>query len=162
VAGYVRYPELASGHVNHALFFASSQVARSHVYPAGASDGDNDPGSGYPPMGTHFQLDPSYMSNARLARYPQWKRAILRAMRDYGFYLSDTTGSPIGSVRFESGLSYTSLGRSDPFVAYARRHHLPHSYDSGVGRTIYEFNLQSGVDWKKLRVVDPCQSRGAC
>jgi hypothetical protein len=162
ISGYVRYPELAAGKIDHALFFASSQVARSFVYPADASDGNDDPSLGYPPMGTHLQLDPSYMTDERLATYPPWKQAVLRAMRDYGFFLSDSTSSPIGSVRFESGSSFTSMGLPDPFVMYAQEHDIPSYFDVNLARSVYLFDLQSDVDWTKVRVIDPCQLQWTC
>jgi hypothetical protein len=156
----VRLNELKSGRIEHALTFASENIAWNHVYPAQDSDGDNDPAAGYPPMGTRFQLDPSYMTDARLATYPAWKRPILRAMRDYGFFLGDSTSSSIEGFRIDGEMSWLSYGVPSPWVEYAKQQDVP-SHDDG-GRTLYYFDLASGVDWTKVRAIDPCVSRGDC
>jgi hypothetical protein len=162
LAGRIRFQEIAAGRISHALFAASHQIAYSWVYPAEKSDGPKDPRSGYPPMGSRFQFDPSYMTDKRLATFPPWKRAVLRAIRDYGFYLGDSTTSGLKVFPIESGTSYTSLGRPDPWVRYAKANHIPSSYDPTTGRTLYGFDLQSGVDWTRLRVIDSCLASKDC
>ena len=113
-------------------------------------------------MGSRFQLDPRYMTNERLATYPPWKRAVLRAIRDYGFYLGDSTDRPLKVFPIESGTSYTSFGLPDPWVRYARAHDVPSSFDTRIDRTVYRFDLESGVDWRRLRVVHPCVAAKDC
>ena len=71
--------------INHAIFMSASTTG-SRLRLPGAEVG-RPAGAGYPPMGTRFQLDPSYATDAWLAGFPAWKRAILRALRDYGGYL---------------------------------------------------------------------------
>ena len=162
LGGRIRYQEFAAGRVDHALFAASSRIAYTWVYPAEKSDGRWEPSEGYPPMGTRFQLDPAYMTDARLATYPTWKRAVLRAIRDYGFYLGDSTSSSLKVFPIESGTGYTSFGLADPWVTYAKRHHLPSSFDSEIDRTVYRFDVDSDVDWSKLRAIDPCLASKDC
>ena len=118
-AGRIRYQELESGAIDHALFMGTSVTASAFVWPALKSDGDHDAALDYPPMGTRFQLDPSYMTDERLAGYPQWKRAVLRALRDYGGFVGDTTSNEWTAMPIESGSGYTSFGLADPFVTYA-------------------------------------------
>jgi hypothetical protein len=162
LAGRIRYQELAAAKIRHALFAASSRIAYTWVYPAEKSDGGNNPQQGYPPMGSRFQLDPAYMTNARLATYPPWKRAVLRAIRDYGFYLGDSTDRGLKVFPIESGTSYTSLGRPDPWVRYAKAHDIPSTFDEIVDRTVYEFDLEDGVDWSRLRAIHPCLASKDC
>jgi hypothetical protein len=162
LGGRVRYQELAAGRIEHALFATSSQIAFDAVYPADKSDGDEDPREGYPPMGTRFQLDPAYMTDERLATYLPWKRALLRAIRDYGFYLGDTTSRPLNVFPIESGTSYTSFGIPDPWVRYAKRNELPSSFHDEIQRELYRFDVADSVDWTQLRVIDPCVSAGDC
>jgi hypothetical protein len=53
--------------------------------------------------------------------------------------------------------SYTSFGRADPWVDYARR--------AGVERWdgLYFFDVDAGVDWARyLKVIDPCTARASC
>jgi hypothetical protein len=113
-------------------------------------------------MGARFQLDPSYMTDARLATFPVWKRAVLRAIRDYGFYLGDSTDRGLKVFPIESGTSYTSLGLPDPWVRYAKAHRLPSSFDRRIDRNVYEFDLESGVDWHRLRAIAPCVTSNDC
>jgi hypothetical protein len=162
LGGRIRFQELDAGHIDHALFAASNRIAYSWVYPAEKSDGRWEPGEGYPPMGTRFQLDPAYMTDARLATYPPWKRALLRAIRDYGFYLGDSTNRSLKVFPIESGSGYTSFGLADPWVTYAKKHRLPSSFDDNIDRTVYEFDVNSGVDWTKLRAIDPCLAAKDC
>ena len=87
---------------------------------------------------------------------PRWKKTILRAMARYGLYLGDTGGGAWG-IQLESGSSFTSFGRADPLVAFARKNGW-RSY----GR-LYVGNLRDGVDWARyLRVIDPCVARRSC
>jgi hypothetical protein len=160
LAGIIRAQELEGGVVDHALFATSSQIANSYVYPA-ASTGDGPSAAGdYPPMGTRFQLDPSFMTDARIITYPRWEQPILRALRDYGMYLGDNSGAASFALQFESGSTYTSFGYEDEMVKFARSVGAP-SY-SESGRTIYSFDL-GNVDWARyLRVVDPCVTQGTC
>jgi hypothetical protein len=99
-------------------------------------------------MGTRFALAMSEAQIEALA-LPAWKKAILRALANYGGYVGDTGGPGFG-VQFESGSSYTSLGLPDPWVTFAQRNHLP----SSGGR--YALNLSEGVEWQRyLRVLAP-------
>jgi hypothetical protein len=162
LAGLIRYQEVAAGHIDHALFAASSQVAYDWVYPAEKSDGKKSTGEGYPPMGTRLQLDPAYMTDERLAQYPPWKRPVLRAIRDYGFYLGDSTDASLKLLPFESGTSYTSFGLPDPWVRYAKKNGLPESNHPRIEETVYEYDLEKDVDWSKLRVIDSCLAAKDC
>ena len=46
----------------------------------------------------------------------------------------------------------------DPWVAYAKSQGIQGTYDSSIGRTVYNFNLQHAVDWgNKLKVLRPGQ-----
>jgi hypothetical protein len=159
LAGVIRGPELAAGHIDHALFMTIDCDSGTYVYPAmktgracssiGLSNRDA------PPMGSRFQLNMSSSQIDALA-VPAWKKTILHAMATYGMYFGDTGGGTWG-LQFESGSTYTSFGVGDPVAAFARANGVPGS--SGH----YAFNLRDGVDWAKyLRVIDPCTTRGAC
>lgn len=164
IAGMIRAPELAAGHINHALFIVLKCAAQgtsfgygatttsygsSFVYPAdhgGASCGSSN--SNVPPLGARFSLA---MSPAQIAALPvpSWKKTILTALAEYGGYVGDTGGSGFG-LMFESSTSYTALGLPDPLVSFAKANGLP----TWEGK--YVFNLASGVEWSKyLRVLAP-------
>jgi hypothetical protein len=162
LAGRIRIQELRAGVINHALFMSSNSIASSSVYPAEKSDGWRDAANGYPPMGTRFQLA---MTDDQIdaLNAPDWKKAVLRALKNYGGYLGDSSSSPWTVLSFESGSDYTSFGLIDPFAVFANTHDLPSYFDGSIGRRIYSFDVGSGVDWARyLRVVDPCVAEHSC
>jgi len=164
LAGMIRAPELAAGHIDHALFIVLKCAAKgtsfgygatatsygsSYVYPAnhgGTSCGSSN--SSVPPLGARFTLA---MSSAQIEALPvpSWKKTILTALAEYGGYVGDTGGSGFGFM-FESSTSYTALGDSDPLVGFAKENGLP-TWEGN-----YVFNMASGVEWSKyLRVLAP-------
>jgi hypothetical protein len=167
LAGIIRAPELAAGHINHALFIvlkcASTETGfgfgtiagkgtSAYVYPA-SNGGASCPGeANLPPLGARFTLA---MSNAQIQALavPQWKKTILTALAEYGGYVGDT-GGPGFAFEVESSTTYTALGLPDPLVEFAEQSGLS-QFD---GR--YSFNMAGGVEWEKfLRVlVPPSQS----
>ncbi len=86
--GLVRYDEVASGAINHALRFTAPRTRRAYIWPARhfASD-DSDPS--LPPMGLRLRLRPGY----DLTGLDPQVAIILRAMQQYGIILADN-GSP--------------------------------------------------------------------
>ena len=121
-AGLLRANELASGHINHALFLIS-QCANGWQYPAfpGASTDPCTGGSG-PPLGGRLWYDvPDATTNANTALSAVGEGAILNALHDYGGYLEDDNGgaSHVTGIGFlaESGESSYAFGMSDPFAA---------------------------------------------
>jgi hypothetical protein len=154
-AGIVRAGELESGRINHALFMIARCDSGGWVYPAVKSGSSCAQRAGAPPMGARLQLAMSSAEIDALA-VPRWKKTILRAMARYGLYLGDTGGGAWG-IHLESGSSFTSFGRSDPLVAFARKS----GWRSYGGR--YSGSLREGVDWARyLRVIDPCVTRRTC
>jgi hypothetical protein len=159
LAGLIREPELAAGHINHALFVVLRCAApesgsgrgsvSSFVYPA-FHGGANCPPSetNTPPLGARLTLAMS-ATQINALPVPGWKKAILTALAEYGGYFGDT-GGPGFELMFESSLSYTALGLANPFVTFAASAGVPQS----GGR--YVFEIGSGVEWAKyLRVLEP-------
>ena len=134
------------------------------VYPAAKGPGRTCSSIGKsntnaPAMGQHLFLD---MTEAEIGslRVPDWQKAILRAMADYGLFVGDTGG---GSLKTVSGSSYTSFGHADPWVALGQQLGVHTWKSSSDGLRKYLFDLRETVDWKsKLKVLDPCVSRGSC
>jgi hypothetical protein len=155
LAGVIRPGELLAGRIRHALFVRSDCDNGRFVFPALGRGAKCSNPAGAPPEGARFQLA---MSEEQLAGLdvPNWKRTILRAMAEYGFFVGDTGGSP-WDVVIESGSTYTSFGYRDPWVALARST----GASSSDGR--YYLDLAGGVDWgRHLRVLEPCVSRRTC
>jgi hypothetical protein len=153
-AGIIRPEELAAGRIDHALFMVVKCTAGT-VYPAaGGGSRCADPANA-PAGGMRFQLDYSRAEIEALP-VPRWKKTILHALATYGAYIGDTGGAGF-NFQFQSGSTYTSFGEPDRLVDWA-------GGQAGVApyRGRYVFDLAPGVDWSRLRVIDPCVTSGAC
>jgi hypothetical protein len=86
--GLVRYDEVASGEIRHALRFTAPDTQRAYVWPARhyASDIEDE---AYPPMGARFRLRADF----DISEYSPDAQVILRALQTYGMILADN-GSP--------------------------------------------------------------------
>lgn len=165
LAGIVRAQELEAGEIRHALFAVVKCDSGAHVYPAtkhGRACSDiGRPNPGAPPMGARLQLDMSAAEIDRL-RVPDWKKTMLRALARYGGYVGDT-GTGSWGFMAESGATYTSFGREDRLVQFAREHDVRTGDDDRDGDEEHIFDIAGQVDWReRLRVVHPCEARGTC
>jgi hypothetical protein len=82
--GLVRYDEVASGHIDHAIRVTFDQTRRAFIHPAThyASDSCN---VNLPPMGLRFRLRPSY----DLSHFTGQALVIARALKRYGMINAD-------------------------------------------------------------------------
>jgi hypothetical protein len=87
-AGLVRYDEVASGVIRHAIRFTAPQTQAAYVWPARhEASSITDPT--YPAMGQRFRLKASFDTTGM-----SWQaRVIAEAMKTYGIILADN-GSP--------------------------------------------------------------------
>ncbi|MGI8588477.1 MAG: S-layer homology domain-containing protein [Chloroflexia bacterium] len=86
--GLVRYDEVASGVIRHALRFTAPQTQQAYLWPARHEAGSStDPT--LPPMGLRLRLK----ANVDLTGFPAEDKVILQALKDYGMFLADN-GSP--------------------------------------------------------------------
>jgi hypothetical protein len=90
--GLVRYDEVASGEIDHAIRFTVDETRDEYVWPARHQAGD--PGADLPPMGLWLRLKADFDTS----RYPEELQVILRAMQEHGLILADN-----GSSMFVSG-----------------------------------------------------------
>jgi hypothetical protein len=152
LAGTIRAEEMQRGQIDHALFMLVKCDSGKIDFPAqGHGLACADRGDA-PSEGAHFQLDLSAAEIDAL-HVPDWKKTILRAMSEYGLYVGDTTGGSPWEIWFESGSTYTSFGKVDPMVSFAKQAGIPRSSDGK-----YYFDWSSGVDWRRhLRVVEPSE-----
>jgi hypothetical protein len=165
-AGIIRPEELAAGTINHALFMTVKCTNGTSVWPAGSGTGRSCSSMGLsnenaPAMGAHLYLDVPKAQIDALA-IPYWKKAILTAMSRYGLYVGDTGSDYTGwTIQIEAGSSYASFGFADPWTTLGALWKLP--YSTVDGKKLYLFDLRGTVDWQsKLRVAQPCVSRGDC
>ncbi|MBA2629447.1 MAG: hypothetical protein H0U84_00295 [Thermoleophilaceae bacterium] len=158
-AGVISGEEMKLGRIDHALFMHVRCTSGTSVYPAtpGTTGSICSDRGNAPPLGAHVWLD---MSEAQIAalRVPTWKKTILRALHRYGAYVGDTTGGSVSwGLQGLSGSSYTSFGRTDPWVDVARSAGLER------WRGSFYFDMDSGVDWRRhLKVVHPCVANRTC
>ena len=82
--GLVRYDEVASGVINHAIRFTVATTRKAYVSPARHYASSNTSTS-LPPMGTRVRLKASF----DISGFPQQARVILQAMKTYGMIVAD-------------------------------------------------------------------------
>ena len=82
--GLVRYDEVASGHIDHAIRVTFDETRRAFIHPAThyASDSCN---VNLPPMGLRFRLKPSYS----LSGFTGQALVVARALKRYGMINAD-------------------------------------------------------------------------
>ena len=101
--GLVRYDEVASGAVKHALRFTVSRTQKGYVFPATHyASSSTDPSR--PPMGLRFRLKASFDTT----RYTGQARVIVEALKKYGMIVADN-----GSNWFITGASDTRWNDTD-------------------------------------------------
>ena len=92
--GLVRYDEVASGAIRHALRFTAPRTRRAYIWPARHyASSSTDPAR--PPMGQRFRLKDSF----DLSGFSPTNQVILTALKTYGMFLADN-----GSSWFLSGV----------------------------------------------------------
>jgi hypothetical protein len=93
--GLVRYDEIVSGQIAHAIRFTASQT-NGYIWPARHLTSNDPTAPQIPPMGARFRLKSSY----NITGFQPEVQIILRAMQQYGIILADNgsdwyvTGAP--------------------------------------------------------------------
>lgn len=93
VPGLVRYEEVASGEIRHAIRFTAPETQRSYLWPA-RHYASSITDANYPPMGQRFRLKAAY----DISGFSPQVQVILTAMKRYGIILADN-----GSAWYISG-----------------------------------------------------------
>jgi len=94
LSGLVRYDEVATGEIRHALRFTANSTRQAYVWPARHFAPYNEqPNS--PPMGQRFRLKADF----DISGFPPEVQVILQALKKYGMILADN-----GSSWFISGV----------------------------------------------------------
>jgi hypothetical protein len=86
--GLLRWDEVNSGKVDHAIRFTTDVTQRAFVWPARHQAGSTSDRA-YPPMGARFRLKSGYQAQG----YSPAAKVVLQAMKRYGLVLADN-GSP--------------------------------------------------------------------
>jgi hypothetical protein len=101
--GLVRYDEVASGHIDHALRFTVSRTQKAYLHPATHyASSSTDPK--LPPMGLRLRLKASFNTSS----FTGQARVVLEALKKYGMIVADN-----GSNWFISGASDTRWNDTD-------------------------------------------------
>ena len=108
--GLLRYDEVASRSIDHAIRFTTDVTDMKYLWPARHQAGAVADRS-YPPMGARFRLKASYVISASLRGDT---RAVLKAMKKYGLVLADN-----GSAWYFQGTSDTRW--SGPFISQLKQ-----------------------------------------
>lgn len=86
--GLVRYSEVASGEITHAIRFTAPETRSAFVWPA-RHEASDLAAARYPPMGQRFRLKAGF----DISGYPAEDQVILTALKRYGMILADN-GAP--------------------------------------------------------------------
>jgi hypothetical protein len=86
--GLLRWDEVSSGEVNHAIRFTTNVTRRAFIWPARHQAGSTND-TAFPPMGARFRLDPRYPTTG----LSKEAGAVITALKEYGLVLADN-GSP--------------------------------------------------------------------
>ncbi|MBA3823781.1 MAG: hypothetical protein H0X24_07745 [Ktedonobacterales bacterium] len=81
--GLVRYDEVASGAIRHALRFTVAHTQNTFIWPARHQAGTS--GSAFPPMGLRLRLKASFV----ITNFPSQDQVILAALQRYGMIVAD-------------------------------------------------------------------------
>ena len=110
--GLVRYDEVATGEINHAIRFTSNTTRNAYVWPARhRAPYNSTPNS--PPMGQRFRLKASFAIDGRFSPEVQ---TILRALKKYGMILADNGTSWYLSGAPDERWNNDALHKLDTFV----------------------------------------------
>jgi hypothetical protein len=86
--GLLRWNEVKSGTIDHAIRFTTDITSNAHLWPA-RHDAGSKSSSAYPPMGARFRLDADFSTKG----LSKETKAVVKAMQTYGLVLADN-GSP--------------------------------------------------------------------
>ena len=88
LAGLVRYDEVASGEIRHAIRVTAPQTRRAYIWPA-RHYASSLTGAQYPPMGQRFRLKAGF----DISGFSTEVQVILQALKTYGMMLADNGAS---------------------------------------------------------------------
>ena len=104
----VRYDEVASGEIRHALRFTAPHTRKAYVWPA-RHFASSLTGLQYPPMGQRFRLKAGF----DISGFSPEVQVILRALKAHGVILADNGSAMIdpnsGRVRIYGHQLYVPL-----------------------------------------------------
>ena len=116
--GMLRYDEVASGEINHALRAGLWVTQKAHVWPARHDSGIAN--TAYSPLGQRFRLKAS----VDISGYTPQQQVILKALKKYGMMVATQTGqkniwalSAVPDSRWDSNYASFSRIKASDFEA---------------------------------------------
>ncbi|MBF0608601.1 MAG: VCBS repeat-containing protein [Magnetococcales bacterium] len=107
--GLVRYDEVASGQINHAIRVSVSQTRNAYIWPA-RHKSSTENSANYPPMGQRFRLKASF----DISGFSPEAKVILTALKKYGIIIADNGFSwhisGVPDSRWKGDVLTTELG----------------------------------------------------
>ncbi len=85
--GLVRYDEVISGEINHALRFTVPRTQAAYIWPA-RHKASNSTDANLPPMGLRLRLRADF----DISKYSKSNQVIMMALKRYGMFLADNGG----------------------------------------------------------------------
>jgi len=85
--GLVRYDEVLTGRIDHALRFTVGRTQRGFIFPA-RHHASNSTDPDLPPMGLRLRL----MATVDISDFSETNRVILQALKRYGMFVADNGG----------------------------------------------------------------------
>ncbi len=158
IGGIIRFPELASGRIEHALFIVIKRSNGGKVYPGWDVEGASDPGA--PATGQWFQLALSPAQIDALTGIHAWQKTILKAAAKYGLLVGDEGSNGAFEFQVEGRQTWSSMGQPNPWVAWAEaRSKEPNGHVENWGGEQWVLDpgagLPSGFWEEHLRVIEP-------
>jgi hypothetical protein len=151
--GTVQIAHIRKGRIPHALFM---EVRNWHgrCYPSWDADDGKDfqrggwtPDTNAPAMGQHLWLDYT-AAEIDAINAPPFAKVIWKAMAEFGLYVYDN-GSAAHALDWEAAHPWLVKGLPNPWIEYANSIGLKPSGG------LYYFNVQTGIDWTRLRALPP-------
>ncbi len=149
--GLVRYDEVASGEIDHAIRFTANNSANAYVWPARHKAPYNTQ-AGSPPMGQRFRLKASFSIDNRFSPQVQ---VILRALKKYGLILADNGSSWYLSGAPDERWNNDDLHALDTYVSGSDFEAVDVSslqVNPDSGQVVHDFTLQASPS---ARSIDP-------
>jgi hypothetical protein len=137
--GLVRYDEIASGVINHALRFTVNSTQSAFLWPARhyASSNTNP---NLPPMGLRLRLK----ANVNISSFSRTNQIILTALKRYGMIVADN-----GSSWYISGAPDNRWNNDDLHMLGT----IPGSDFEAVDETSLQVNVNSGQSLGSMPIV---------
>jgi hypothetical protein len=163
-AGLIRFDEITSGTIPHALFVVMP-CTNGHRFP-GTTDAKSCPDGQGVPVGAHIYLA---LSDAQInalptSTVPAALRPVAHALHQFGAFVEDTGGGGSSTesahgptTMYESVTQYVAVGGNYPGTAFAQSHGYTSNGQQWTG---------PGINWpalaQYLQVLAPCYAAGSC